>query len=78
MQDSKHSIADDLVDELLPQEFDWQGVVRSYPLTSICVAALGGYLLGSRHGRELISGISEFAAEAVTGHVNEWTGREIL
>ena len=34
--------ADQLIDELMPEELDWRRVVTSYPVASLAVAAVGG------------------------------------
>ncbi len=75
---SGRSMADELVDELLPEEVDWQRLVRAYPRTSLALAALGGFLLGSSRGREIIASLSNFAADTLTDNVNEFLGKDVL
>ncbi len=72
------SIADELLDELLPEELDWQRLVRSYPLTSLTLAALGGFLVGRSRGRDIVAALSGFAADTVTENVNELLGKDVL
>lgn len=74
----KPSIADELLDELLPQEVDWQRLVRTYPLTCLALAALGGLVLGRSRGRQIIGALSNFAADTLTENVNEFLGKEVL
>ena len=75
---TERSAADELVDELMPVEFDWWDLVRSYPVPALLVAALGGFALGSSRGREIVAALSTFAADAVAENVNELLGKEVL
>lgn len=72
------SFADDLVDELLPTEFDWRRVVRRYPLPSLLIAALGGYLLGRSRGQELVEALGEAAGDHVSARLSALTEDELL
>ena len=76
--DSDKLSADRVVDELMPDEFDWRGTVRRYPLASIAVAALGGYILGRMRGVVIVSALSSFAVDSVEGQVNDVLGRNVL
>lgn len=62
------SLADELLDELLPEDLDWKRLVRTYPLPALAVAAAGGYLLGRHRGRALIAALSGMAAGVVAEH----------
>lgn len=70
--------ADEVVEEVLPAELDWQRLVRRYPIASITIAAIGGYVLGRNRGEEIVKALSNHAAELVTGQVNDVLGRHIL
>jgi hypothetical protein len=70
--------ADELVDELVPEELDWRDLVVSYPKTSLALAALGGYLLGRSRGETLLLGLGAFAADTLTSKVNDLLGEEVL
>ena len=70
--------ADEVMDEVLPTELDWQRLVRRYPIASITIAAIGGYVLGRNRGEEIVAALSNHAAELVTGQVNTVLGRHIL
>ncbi len=72
------SVADELLDELMPEELDWQRLVRRYPKSALLVAAAGGFLLGRGRGREIVAALAEFASEAVSESVNELLGRKVL
>lgn len=57
--------ANEVVDELLPEGLDWVRLVRSYPLTSLTVALVGGFLLGRRHGPTIVNAVSRQAGDYV-------------
>ncbi len=67
----ERSFEQKIVDDLLPEEMDWEEVVRSYPLCSLALVALGGFFIGRRSGRAIVSAFSESAVERVTSLVNE-------
>jgi hypothetical protein len=70
--------ADSVVDEMMPSDFDWRKMVRKYPLASLAVAGLGGYVLGRSRGEEILALLSLFAADAVSGQVNDLLGKDVL
>ncbi|MGB5515536.1 MAG: hypothetical protein WBP36_13500 [Thermoanaerobaculia bacterium] len=70
--------ADEVMNEVLPSELDWQKLVRRYPIASITIAAIGGYVLGRNRGDEIIAALSNHAADLVSGQVNDVLGRHIL
>ena len=72
------SLADEILDEILPEEVDWRQLVWSYPKSTLALAALGGYLLGRSHGRRLLSAASEYVGESATDGINEFFGRKVL
>ncbi|MBP9822592.1 MAG: hypothetical protein KBF21_00080 [Thermoanaerobaculia bacterium] len=67
--DSLSSLADDLIDDLVPPEVDWRKVVRRHPLPTLLLAGLGGYLLGRSQGRTLLSALSALAVARVEAEV---------
>ena len=75
---SADSRADQVVDELLPEELEWTDLVRRYPKTCLALAALGGYLLGRDRGPEILDALSTFAADRVTEGVNDYLGEKVL
>jgi len=77
MDEVRRSTADDLLDELLPEELDWQRLVRTYPIPAVLLAALGGFLLGRSHGPTIVAAVSSFAAAEVTKNVSQALGREL-
>ncbi|MBP9146310.1 MAG: hypothetical protein KBI44_17665 [Thermoanaerobaculia bacterium] len=67
--DGLSSLADDLIDDLVPPEVDWRKVVRRHPLPTLLLAGLGGYLLGRSQGRTLLSALSALAVARVEAEV---------
>ncbi len=65
LEDEPKSLADELIDDLLPPDLDWRRIVRRYPMPSLLLVGLGGYLLGRTQGRALIARLSAFAAARV-------------
>lgn len=61
--------ANTLVDELLPDELDWQYWVRTYPIAAVSLAAVGGFLLARSRGPELVETLSNSAADTVSENV---------
>jgi len=72
------SLADELIDQLIPDRVDWRRLVRDHPWPAVGLAAVGGYFLGRTRGRAVIAALSAFAAGAVADGVNEALGEEIL
>lgn len=72
------SFADELVDDLLPDEFDWRRVVRRYPIPALAVAALGGYLLARSRGPELLAALGDAASDQVAERLGAFAERELL
>ncbi len=70
--------ADQLVDDLTPQELDWRRLVVRYPLTALLVAGVGGYFLGRSRGPDVVTQLAAFAANQVVEHVNTELGEEVL
>ena len=67
---STGSAADRIVDEILPDGLDWRHLVRSYPLPAVAVAALGGFLIGRKHGTFLWSSAASFAVREVSSNIS--------
>ncbi len=62
LEDEPKSLADELIDDLLPPDVDWRRIVRRHPLPSLLLVGLGGYLLGRTQGRALLGALSAAAA----------------
>lgn len=65
---------EEILDELLPQELEWERLVRSYPVPAVALAVIGGFYLGLRHGPEILSAVSGFVAAEVSRNVGELIG----
>jgi hypothetical protein len=65
---------EEILDELLPQELEWERLVRSYPVPAVALAAIGGFIIGLRHGPEILSAVSGFVAAEVSRNVSELIG----
>lgn len=72
------SLADEILDEILPEEIEWRQLVWSYPKSSLALAALGGFLLGRTRGPRLLRAAGDYVNETVTEGVNEFVGRRVL
>ena len=66
---SPASLADDLIDDLLPPEIDWRRMVCRHPVPALLLAGLGGYLLGRSQGSTLLRAISTLAVARVEAEV---------
>jgi len=70
--------AHEVVDDLMPEEFDWERLVRRYPVPALLVAGVGGFWLGRSRGHAILAALAAFAAAQVTEQVNELLGDEVL
>lgn len=79
VDDSAHhpSTIDDLLDEVLPEELEWERLVRSYPLPAVAVAAVGGLLLGLSHGTAIVSAVSSYLSAQVSRSVSQVLGHDL-
>lgn len=59
-------LADELIDQLLPDDFDWREKVRAYPLPAVALATIAGFALGRSRGGTLLAALSSFAASEVS------------
>ncbi len=60
-----------LLDQVLPEDLDWEDKVLRYPVAALVIATGVGYALGSRHGTRLTSVVSSFAAERVASTIGD-------
>jgi len=71
-------MADQFVDEVAPEELDWRELVRRYPVASLAVAALGGFVLGRSRGRAIVAALGAYAGDLVAREVNELLGEDVI
>ena len=76
--ENSESPASDLLDEFLPEEFDWRRLVKAYPIAALLVAGAGGFVLGRSRGAAILAALSGFAADTLTRGVNEFLGEDVL
>jgi hypothetical protein len=66
----ERSLADELLDDLMPPELDWKGVVRRHPIPAVLVAAAAGYWLGrSRKSQALVDALTGALAATMVARV---------
>jgi hypothetical protein len=63
------SLADELLDDLIPPEINWRRMVRRHPWPALAIAGLAGYLLGRSQGRALVGAIAGLAVARVEERV---------
>lgn len=67
-----------VVDELLPDELEWERLVRTYPVPALLLAAAGGFVLGRHHGRAILAALGAFAAGEAVEEVHRVLGEDVL
>jgi hypothetical protein len=70
------SNAEQWLDEVLPGDLDWQGLVQSYPRISMGIATAAGFWIGLRHGPAILQAVSDFAGRTVSEQIDEFLGQE--
>lgn len=75
---AERSAADRLIDEIMPEELDWERLVRTYPLPALGLAALGGFLLGRSRGSTVLGALGAFAGRQATRGINLALGEDVL
>ena len=68
-RDSFGSLADELIDDLVPPQVDWRRIVQRHPWPALLVVGLGGYLLGRSQGKTLLRAVSALAVARVEAEV---------
>ena len=64
--------ADEIVDQLMPEGFEWRRLVCSYPKTAMAISVAAGFLVGRTHGMGLLAGLSGFVLGEVSRNVQEF------
>lgn len=70
--------AHEVVDEALPEEFEWERLVRTYPVPALLLAAVGGFVLARARGEAVLAALGAFAADRVTDEVHRVLGEDVL
>lgn len=70
--------AHEVVEEIFPEGFDWERLVRTYPIPALLLAAGGGFVLARARGQAILAALGAFAASRVTEEVHRVLGEEIL
>lgn len=73
-----NGMADALVDEVMPEGFDWRSMVQNYPWPALTLAAVGGWMLAHRRGSGVVTALAAFAADQLVDHVNQFLDDEVL
>jgi len=64
-------VAERLIDELLPEDLDWQGLVRSYPIPCLLAATAFGFVVGRNHGPAILGALVSFAGYRASRAIEE-------
>lgn len=65
------SMAEEILNEVLPEGLDWERLVRTYPIPAVLLAAVGGFLIGRSHGTTILAGLSTYAASEMSKNVSQ-------
>lgn len=71
------SIESELLQEILPEELDWERLVVRYPIPALLLAAVGGFVLGRSHGPGILAGLSSYAAAEMSKNVGQILGQDV-
>jgi hypothetical protein len=71
---AKVSLADELLDELLPAALDWRHVVGRYPRAAVAAAVVVGFWLGRSRGPALVAALGAHVASELGETVSELLG----
>lgn len=69
-------MARDALEEVLPDDLDWESLVTSYPRCCLTLVAAAGFWLGVRHGGQILEALSAAAGRTVTEKIDEFLGPE--
>jgi hypothetical protein len=69
-----NSFADELLDDVLPEAVDWRRWVARYPAPVLLAAALGGFFLGRRRGKAVMTAAVAFAADRLAHGLSDTLG----
>ncbi len=68
-------MADELLDDLMPPEFEWRAIVRRHPIPTLVVAAAAGFFLGrSRRSAAVVDALAGAVATGLVAEVGAQLG----
>lgn len=70
--------ARDMVGEVMPEEFDWERLVREYPIPAMLFAALGGFAIARTRGSAVLAAVATFAGSKVSEEIDRVVGEDVL
>ena len=76
--EAQSSLADEIIDELVPHDLDWRSIVVGHPKISVALIAAAGFWLGRTRGAAIISGVTGMASETINEAINEFFGRDVV
>lgn len=57
---------EELVEEVLPEDLPWADLVRRYPAPALALAAVGGFVIGLRHGPAVLAAVGTLASRRLS------------
>lgn len=70
--------ARDMVGEVMPEQFEWERLVREYPIPAMVFAALGGFVLARTRGTAVLAALGTFAGAKVSEEIDRVIGEDVL
>ena len=70
------SLADDVLDDLMPEGFEWREMVSSYPMPALAISTVCGFFLGRKHGAAILDALTSFASSEVDRNISSFLGRD--
>lgn len=70
--------ARDVVGEVMPEEFEWERLVREYPIPALLFAAFGGFVLARNRGAAVLAALGSFAGDKVSEEIERVIGEDAL
>jgi hypothetical protein len=71
------SVVDEMLDELLPEQLEWERLVRTYPIPALLLAATGGFLLAYTRGPGIIAALSAVVTGQLADSVRDVVGERL-
>ena len=76
-QKSQQGLADEFLDELLPERLEWRRLVVTYPKITLLLAGVAGFLVARKRGPAILDAVSTRALREVTEGVEAFVGERI-